>query len=52
MQALQAAAVFKAIKSNLIFRTYAENAPGDMAGQARRRVPLGALPAMPFEVVP
>ncbi len=50
-----AAKVAPGLRGNLIVEVSGERAPGAGAGKAkanRQRVPLGVLPAIPFEVVP
>jgi hypothetical protein len=53
--AADAAKLKAGTKGNLVFRAVAERAPetGDTTfGQNKRRIPLGALPAVPFEIIP
>ena len=49
-----AAKVKAGLEGNLIVEAFAEHAPdarGDEPSAKKRRIPLGALPAIPFEVV-
>jgi hypothetical protein len=41
------------VRGNLVIRAFAERGPqsaGNATAQNKRRIPLGALPAVPFEI--